>query len=71
VRVLEKRSRLSAPADEVYRWHAREGAFERLCPPWDRPRVESRTGCVELEGARVVLRVGPLRQRSVPEHHGA
>jgi uncharacterized protein len=71
VRVLEKRTSLCAPADEVYRWHAREGAFERLSPPWDRPRVESRTGGVEQEGARVVLRVGPLHQRWVAEHYGA
>jgi hypothetical protein len=69
-RVFVRRSRIEAPADEVYRWHARPGALERLSPPWDPPRVESRTGSVEEEGSRVVLRVGPLRQRWVAEHHG-
>jgi len=70
-RTYEKRSRLEASADEVYRWHARPGALERLSPPWDPPLVESRTGGIEDDGARVVLRVGPLKQRWVAEHHGA
>jgi hypothetical protein len=70
-RTFVKRSRLEASAEEVYRWHARAGALERLSPPWDPPIVESRTGGIEDEGARVALRVGPLRQRWVAEHHGA
>jgi uncharacterized protein (TIGR01777 family) len=70
-RTFVKRSRLEASAEEAFRWHARPGALERLSPPWDPPVVESRTGGIEDEGARVVLRVGPLRQRWVAEHHGA
>jgi ligand-binding SRPBCC domain-containing protein len=70
-RVFLRRSRIEAPAGEVYRWHARAGAFERLNSPWDPAAVESRTGGIEDEGARVVLRVGPARQRWVAEHHGA
>lgn len=62
-RTFVRRSRLEAPADEVYRWHARAGALERLSPPWTHAVVESRSGGIEDEGARVVLRVGPLRQR--------
>lgn len=70
-RTFVRRTRLAAPASEAYLWHARPGAFERLSPPWDPPVVESRTGGIEDEGARVVLRVGPLRQRWVAEHYGA
>jgi hypothetical protein len=70
-RTFVRRSRLDAPADEVYRWHARAGALERLSPPWTQAVVESRSGGIEDEGARVVLRVGPLRQRWVAEHTGA
>ncbi len=70
-RVFLRRSRIEAPAEEVYRWHARPGAFERLNPPWDPAVVESRSGGIEDEGARVILRVGPARQRWVAEHHGA
>jgi uncharacterized protein (TIGR01777 family) len=68
---FRRRSRLAAPADEVFRWHARPGAFERLNPPWDPARIESRTGGIDEEGARVVLRVGPLGTRWVAEHHGS
>ena len=70
-RTYVKRSRLAASAEEVYGWHARPGALERLSPPWDPPVVESRTGGIGDEGARVVLRVGPLGQRWVAEHYGA
>ena len=70
-RTFARRTHLEATAEEVFRWHARPGAFERLNPPWDPAVVESRSGGIEDEGARVVLRVGPLRQRWVAEHHGA
>ncbi len=70
-RTFVQRSRIEATADEVYRWHARPGAFERLNPPWDPAIVESRTGSIEDEGSRVLLRVGPAHQRFVAEHYGA
>ncbi len=68
--VFRRRSRLGAPAEEVFRWHARTGAFERLNPPWDPAEVVSRSGGIEEEGSRLVLRIGPLRQRWVAEHSG-
>jgi hypothetical protein len=52
-----KRSRLEAPAAEVYAWHLRPGAFERLAPPWDRVEVLARDEGIR-DGARVTLR-GP------------
>jgi uncharacterized protein (TIGR01777 family) len=70
-RTFTRSTRLPASAGEAYRWHARPGAFERLNPPWDPAVVESRSGGIEDVGARLVLRVGPLRQRWVAEHHGA
>ncbi len=70
-RVFVRRSRIEAPAEAVYGWHARPGALERLNPPWDPAIIESRSGGIEDEGARVVLRVGPARQRWVAEHHCA
>jgi uncharacterized protein (TIGR01777 family) len=70
-RVFVRSCRINAPAEEVYRWHTRPGAFERLSPPWAPAIVESRSGGIEDEGARVVLRVGPWHQRWVAEHHGA
>jgi len=64
-----RRSHLDAPAAEVFRWHARPGAFERLTPPWEPVRVVERHGGIE-DGGRVVLRMGPgpFGVRWVAEH---
>jgi hypothetical protein len=63
------RSRIAAPAEAVYEWHARLGALERLTPLWERVTVEERTGGIE-DGSRVVLRVriGPVCVRWVAVH---
>ena len=63
------RSRIAAPTEAVYRWHARPGALERLTPPWESVMVEERTGRIE-DGSRVVLRVqlGPVSARWVAVH---
>ncbi|MFZ5434186.1 MAG: TIGR01777 family oxidoreductase [Calditrichota bacterium] len=55
------RSRIAAPAAEVFAWHTRPGALERLTPPWERVRVLSRTGGIR-DGERVTLQVkaGPV-----------
>lgn len=67
--VFVHRSSLPAPADEVFRWHARPGAFQRLTPPWERVEVLEQSGGIE-DGARVVLRMGarPFAVRWVAEH---
>lgn len=64
-----RRTRIDAPAAEVFRWHARAGALERLTPPWSGVAVIERTGGIEA-GARVVLRMplGPTHVRWVAEH---
>jgi uncharacterized protein len=63
------RSRIAAPAEAVYRWHARPGALERLTPPWESVKVEEQSGEIE-NGSRVVLRVqlGPVSARWVAVH---
>lgn len=68
-RVFTRRSSLAASAGEVFLWHVRPGAFERLTPPWEKTVVVSRTGGVE-NGARVTLRVptGPTSTLWVAEH---
>lgn len=63
------RTPMPVSADELYAWHARPGAFERLNPSFDPVEVEERTGGLEV-GARTVIRmkVGPVPQRWVAEH---
>ena len=64
-----RRTHVPASAEEVFRWHARPGALERLTPPWTRLEVIERTGGIE-SGARAMLRIplGPTQVRWVAEH---
>jgi uncharacterized protein (TIGR01777 family) len=63
------RSSMPVSAADLFEWHTRPGALERLTPPWDPVRVLQRTGPLE-EGTRVVLSVplGPARLRWVSRH---
>lgn len=64
------RSVLPCPAERVFAWHARPGAFERLTPPFSPVRVLERTGRGIEPGARLVLRIpiGPAGITWVAEH---
>jgi uncharacterized protein (TIGR01777 family) len=68
--VFERRSPMPVSAEELFEWHARQGAFERLVAPWQRVRVIERGGGIS-DGSRLVLKVlaGPLRSTWVAEHH--
>lgn len=59
------RSVITQSADEVFSWHTRAGALERLSPPWQSIQIIERTGF--SEDGRVVLLValGPFRKRWV------
>ena len=63
------RSRIRAPAAEVFRWHASPGAFTRLSPPWEQVEVVSQQGGIE-PGGKVTLRIplGPARIHWQLEH---
>lgn len=67
---FRRRTRLEVPATELFRWHARPGAFERLTPPWAPAEVLERRGDGITDGSRVTLgiRLGPLRLRWISEH---
>ena len=55
--------------EDVFSWHVRPGAFERLAPPWWSMRVQSRAGALEV-GGKIRLRVGrgPLEVTWEIEH---
>lgn len=69
--MFRMRSKIASSADEVFTWHSRAGAFERLAPPWQRARVVERIGSIR-DGDRTTLElgVGPFRARWVAEHRG-
>lgn len=62
-------SRIARPAREVFAWHERPGAFERLCPPWENVELLSATGGLR-DGARVTVRnkIGPFSTTWRVEH---
>ncbi|WP_223643139.1 TIGR01777 family oxidoreductase [Corallococcus sp. EGB] len=68
--VFDARSQMPVPAADLFSWHAREGAFERLAPPWETAEVVDRSGDGIHPGARVTvkLHLGPIPQRMVAEH---
>ena len=63
------RTRLNHTVADVFDWHMRPGALERLIPPWERVTIESREGD-PATGGRVVLRVrrGPTEIRMEVRH---
>ena len=62
-------STLDAPPEEVFRWHTRPGALERLTPPWEDVTVVDRTGGMD-DGGTVTLRIrkGPVPLTWVARH---
>ncbi len=63
------RSPMPVPPRELFDWHARPGAFERLNPPFDKVEILERSGGM-APGARTVLRlhVGPVPRKWVAVH---
>lgn len=63
------RSRIEASAGEVFAWHSRPGAFERLKPPWLSVEILQRTGTIK-NGDRIIIAMkpGPLKINWVAEH---
>jgi uncharacterized protein len=62
-------STVARSCEEAFRWHEREGALERLTPPWAPVEIVERRGDIH-DGDRTVLEVGPgpLSRRWVAEH---
>ncbi|MBT8479454.1 MAG: TIGR01777 family oxidoreductase [Gemmatimonadetes bacterium] len=63
------RSVVDASPLDVWDWHSRPGAFERLVPPWERIQLLSRSGSI-LTGDRAELKLslGPFSLRWLAEH---
>ena len=64
-----KSTQVAAPAAEVFAWHERPGAFERLAPPWETVRVVERHGSIH-DGDQLIMEMGtpPATIRWVAEH---
>lgn len=62
-------TRLDVPAEALFAWHARPGAFERLTPPWATVRLDHFEGIRDGQRAVIRMRTGPVRRTWVAEHH--
>lgn len=70
--MISKHSEVAAAVEDVFAWHERPGAVERLLPPWEPVRVQREAPSLQ-PGNRAVLRTaapGPLVGRWVAEHTG-
>src|SRR5277367_3312528 len=68
VEKLQFRSLIPASVEEVFAWHERPGAFERLSPPWVRVEVLERSG--NIRDGHVELRIsqGPVSAKCYVQH---
>jgi uncharacterized protein len=62
---IEYSSVIDAPRDDVFAWHARPGAFNRLSPPWQPLRLVTEAASLKDGRATLVL---PGGLRWVAEH---
>lgn len=60
---------VQAPADALFSWHERTGAFERLAPPWEQVRVRGRSGSIRNgDTLDLEVKLGPLPLRWRARH---
>ncbi len=66
-----KTTPMPVAAAELFAWHSRPGAFERLAPPWETLRIFERSGTMR-DGDRLIFGVkkGPLWLKWEALHRG-
>jgi hypothetical protein len=58
------RSPMPVSAEELYAWHARPLALQRLLPPWEAARIVKQEGAFGTDGFQITMRaktLGPLK----------
>ena len=62
-------TRIEAPRKVVWEWHTRDGAFDRLAPPWETIETISAPPDLSPGGTRVMkMKMGPIKMKWVAEH---
>lgn len=59
---------IEAPREDVFAWHEREGALERLSPPWDPIEIIEKQGITSGSVTRMIMREGPVPYRWTALH---
>lgn len=69
--VFRHQSTMPAPADEVFAWHERPGAFVRLVPPWQQIRlIQAPASLGDGSVAELAVKIGPFWKRWTARHEG-
>lgn len=67
---FQHRSLMPVSAEDVFAWHCRAGAFERLLPPWENIEILKPAQKLDSgERAELTMKFGPLRRRWIAEHY--
>ena len=67
--LFEHLSEYPCSAEELYNWHSRSGALERLLPPWENISVLARRGGIEPGGmVELKMHAGPFPFRFRARH---
>ncbi len=66
--IIQRETRLPFPAADVWAWHMRQGALERLVPPWVNATILAAPAPADGAQVAVDIRVGPRRSRWVVRH---
>jgi uncharacterized protein len=61
-RKFTKRSLINTSVEELFNWHRRPDAFERLAPPWMTVEILDRTDGID-DGARITLLIHAGRMK--------
>lgn len=66
---FEMRSRIKAPAEQVFDWHWHPGAMQKLIPPWENVSIVKAANSPH-NGERAILRMhfGPAHLDWIAEH---
>ncbi|CAN5628691.1 TIGR01777 family oxidoreductase [soil metagenome] len=68
--VFSRRTLIQASPDDLFRWHARPGAFERLAPPWQEIALLRHDGIKDGDFAVLKMRIGPASVTWEMVHEG-
>jgi uncharacterized protein (TIGR01777 family) len=67
--LYERQSLIEAPVEEVFQWHTRPGALERLTPSWEKVKVISAEGGIQNGGQTVLeMQTGPFKRQWTALH---
>jgi len=66
--IVERRTPLPVSPGDLFAWHARPGALERLAPPWRRLEVLQHAELADGSRARLRIQAGPLDLLWTAEH---